>query len=360
MSTASSRIKPAANCTFSKQMTLIVKGIAICAMFFHHTVSNSPSQPVEIAPNNIALMFASAGKVCVPLFMILSGYGITKSFESFKAKGYKCSGKFVINHIVKLILSFIFVYALSAVFYIFDGGSLTQLYGGGITGIFYFLKDILGLERFIIETPSVCTAWWFMEAAIVCYALTPLLYRIIAKNKIVGLVFTCICYLPWIIKLLILGWETTTDREIFYIFSFAVGMFCARYGVFDGLVKLSEKAKVTFGIISVIIMTVMFFIRSQLCLLVDDFWALSIIVFAIGVARRVPVVRPMLESLGENSSDMYMFHMSLKPLIASVFISNGCKCLFFIIVCWGVAMLLTKIKEIIHYNSLIKRLQLKY
>ena len=350
--------KPQNDDIFSKQMTQIAKGIAILAMFFHHMYKNNPCVPIPIAPENMLEIFAAAGKVCVCLFMILSGYGITKSRQN-KPDNYS-NAKFVYNHIINLLFSFMFVFLFTVFIYVSSGESLTEVYGGGAMGVFYFIKDMLGLERLGPETPSLCIAWWFMEAVFLCYLLFPLFYKIIGHNKYTAAVCLFVCYIPWIVYQICQGWDWKSDREIFYFFAFAVGVFCARYNIFDKAVAFSNRHKLPFALLSFAGVIVFFFVRVKLRLIADPFFALSVIFAVIGIFRFIPIVKDILVNLGDNSSNMYMSHMMIKPLLAGIpFIGNSFKTLCFLLICWGLAMLLDKLKELLHYNNLVKRLLIK-
>ncbi len=77
---------------FTKDDTLKVKGVAIILMLFHHCFLNAAryeGQIVSFSPFNEAdvnywcLFF----KICVPIFVFLSAYGITISYKKVDA-GY--------------------------------------------------------------------------------------------------------------------------------------------------------------------------------------------------------------------------------------------------------------------------------
>lgn len=51
--------------------TSVLKGIAICAMLCHHLFYQSPES------GYVVWHLAMLGKVCVAIFLLLSGYGLT-------------------------------------------------------------------------------------------------------------------------------------------------------------------------------------------------------------------------------------------------------------------------------------------
>lgn len=60
-------------CAFSLSLhdTSVLKGIAICAMLCHHLFYQSPGS------GYVVWHLAMLGKVCVSIFLLLSGYGLT-------------------------------------------------------------------------------------------------------------------------------------------------------------------------------------------------------------------------------------------------------------------------------------------
>ena len=330
-------------------MTQIIKGVAMIVMIIHHSISNNPGLPVELSRGNVTLLIGTAAKVCVCLFTILSGYGITVSWE--RAKEHK---GFVRKHIIKLWLSFVFVYAFCVVWKTIQGASIAGVYGNGITGFLYFLKDIAGLQNFIIETPTLVRVWWYMETIFICYILFPLFYRIICKSRAAAIGLLMILYTPWVVYQIRMGWGWHTDRELFYLFSFALGMICARYHILDGLAELSSKRRAVCSICSAAAMLAVFLLRSRLCLIADPFWALSIIAFCICSVAAIPVFSDALSELGTVSSDMYMFHsVVLSSMRALSFTILPFRVLFVVCLSWGIALFLKRLKDLIHYPQLI-------
>ena len=69
----------------TKKQTNVFKGVAIILMFVHHLFGDAgvlkDMNVHPFVPQNILLMIASAGKVCVAIFVFASAYGITKQQE---------------------------------------------------------------------------------------------------------------------------------------------------------------------------------------------------------------------------------------------------------------------------------------
>ena len=78
---------------FTKKDTALVKGVAILMMLFHHCFESAgryAGYDMNFFPLNESqtITIASFFKICVALFVFLSGYGIAKSLEKTPQEGY--------------------------------------------------------------------------------------------------------------------------------------------------------------------------------------------------------------------------------------------------------------------------------
>lgn len=156
----------------------------------------------------------------VPVFVFLSGYGLTKSFSAKKGRIIT----FVIKHIVKIYLLFLIsvgVYTL----YNYYQGNLSQKI---IKAIFYTLtltNNFYPNRLFLLNGP-----WWFFSMIIQLYILFPLIYFILKrKNNLFWIL--ALCYLAIYILLFYLN---INSRYIFgnslgHIPEFTLGCFMAKY-----------------------------------------------------------------------------------------------------------------------------------
>ncbi len=338
--------------TFTLRMTQIMKGAAIIIMVIHHTISNNPGLPVAWTRGDIPLFIGTAAKVCVCLFTILSGYGIAVSWK--RKEDHR---GFVRKHIVKLWFSFLFIFVFTVIWKAVQGVNIPAVYGAGAQGFLFFVKDLLGLQNFLVQTPSLLGVWWYMETIFLCYILFPLFYKIIHAGKKPAAVLLVVLYLPWIVYFVKQGWGWHTDRELFYFFSFALGIFCAEFGIFDRMTRFAKEKRAAAVVLSSAVLIVMALIRSRLCLIWDPFWALSVIAFVISTAAAIPVFSDLLAELGTVSSDMYMFHsLVVGALRALSFTHLAFRIAFTVCLCWGIALGLKRFRELIRYDRLVKRI----
>lgn len=71
----------------SKDYSNMVKGMAILMMIMHH-IWGFPEKIPGLLLSNIEVQIGSAAKICVSIFMFLSGYGLYYTFEKKKPFGF--------------------------------------------------------------------------------------------------------------------------------------------------------------------------------------------------------------------------------------------------------------------------------
>ena len=75
--------------SFSKDYTFLVKGVAICLLLFHHLFYRQEFLDmyywkISIHSHPLIQFLATHAKVCVAIFVFLSAYGLTISYEKSK------------------------------------------------------------------------------------------------------------------------------------------------------------------------------------------------------------------------------------------------------------------------------------
>lgn len=170
---------------FDKTDSFIVKGIAILFMVLHHCVGlyyNSFDlswYSMNCSDNNplILLLFSTAGKVCVPLFTIISGYGITKSYIKFSEKNNtRCKNiKFCLSHLIQFFSTYWIIFLLTAPFTYINVFERYINNHSLYKGIFFFGIDFLGIQ------PRLS---WYVRTIIILYLAFPLLHLFVRKVKI--------------------------------------------------------------------------------------------------------------------------------------------------------------------------------
>lgn len=157
---------------FTKNHTLIIKGMAILILCWHHLYWHGVNLPINIfETENVNLLsdvLVEITKVCVALFTMLSGYGINTSYNQ-KKENY---ATFTISHIKKLLINYWWIYIPAFVlsFWLHIGGTPIRIYGlWSLMGVRNFLLDFWGL-RAAIYSPTLNNTWgtWKLLLSYIC------------------------------------------------------------------------------------------------------------------------------------------------------------------------------------------------
>ena len=177
---------------FDIRQTRIAKGIAILLLLWHHIFLNTPENQqrfvslFSIKGVPIECLVSEYAKVCVAMFLVLSGYGLYKSwinrFGIILGGNYnpriKDQISFVKNRLTKLMFGFWVVFIIFVPLSIWFGKPFWIVYKGNVL---YGLIDFFGLST-IFSTPTMNPTWWFMGAIIVFYILFPLLIKLFSYS----------------------------------------------------------------------------------------------------------------------------------------------------------------------------------
>lgn len=349
--------------TFDKRQTTIAKGVAVLLLLWHHLFYNAPSQYDDFVTlftfRNIPVesFIADFCKVCVAIFLFLSGYGLFKSYHSYMNKNssdgklpFKKQVYYVKNHLIKLLSSYWFVFVIFVPLGLFFGKPFYVYYGFNPV---YYLTDFFGVNYlFFGMNGTMNVTWWFMSIIIVFYIIFPVLYRIQKYSPEVLLVIASfIMFMP-----------IPDFRELkIWVCPFVLGMYVSRYNVLNKLggVKLNTIPK---SLICCILSVLMFaYLRYEfLGVQIDSLFGLSVIFFSFLVLSRIPILNKFLYEMGKYSASIFMFHTFIigyyfKDLIYwfkySVIIFAVT-----IVVCYFIARILEWLMHITRYNKLISKL----
>ena len=161
---------------FSKQDTSVVKGIAALMLVCHHFFMGILPAPIDWANNELWTIAATLSKVCVAIFVILSGYGINESHKKWSGSNIAFVGK----NLIKLMKQYWFIYILFVPFGFVCNRNPIEIYGSGFEGVTNFLLDFAGMKS-LFNTPTMNQTWWYMEACIVLYIIYPLMLKMLRK-----------------------------------------------------------------------------------------------------------------------------------------------------------------------------------
>ena len=230
---------------FTKEHTMQMKGIAIIILLFHHCFLNAQRwatvpyeklattkgwgyYPISFAPfsSHTIQYLASFSKICVAMFVFMTGYGMWVSYESQKKK--TTMSNYIKKRMVTLMTGFLIIFAATEILAI-PTGRFIEVYGHGFRSVVYMIIDALGLAK-LLGTPLFCLTWWYMSLAIVLIMIFPFVHSIMEKYQWVVVVAS-------IIVPRACGFGQSTDL-FRYLLAYTLGMYFAQH---DLLARIKEK-----------------------------------------------------------------------------------------------------------------------
>lgn len=287
---------------FTARDTAVVKGIAACLLLWHHLFYNRLDVGLTLGGINITHQLALLSKVCVALFLLLSGYGLT---EGLKGKELQ-PGAFYKKRLARLYTTYWLIYAVFTLLGVLVfGRSLRVIYRMHIP--LRALADMLGLSAFI-GFRSYNDSWWFVSLILLLYALYPLFHTLVRRY---GAWFLP---LPFVLMYLNLGTDfgLQVDFTAVWFFPFCLGIWLSEK---DVLVKLGHLwhnhrwAKLLACTLSLLLLAVQ---RQKGPWLndirLDGFFALAIVLFAWKFIVPLPVISRVLAFIGRHSFNIFLIH----------------------------------------------------
>ena len=230
---------------FTKEHTMQMKGIAIIFLLFHHCFLNAQRwatvpyeklattkgwgyYPISFAPfsSHTIQYLASFSKICVAMFVFMTGYGMWVSYESQKKK--TTMSNYIKKRMVTLMTGFLIIFVVTEILAI-PTGRFIEVYGHDFRSVVYMIIDALGLAK-LLGTPLFCLTWWYMSLAIVLIMIFPFVHSIMEKYQWVVVVAS-------IIVPRACGFGQSTDL-FRYLLAYTLGMYFAQH---DLLARIKEK-----------------------------------------------------------------------------------------------------------------------
>lgn len=230
---------------FTKEHTMQMKGIAIIILLFHHCFLNAQRwatvpyeklattkgwgyYSISFAPfsSHTIQYLASFSKICVAMFVFMTGYGMWVSYESQKKK--TTMSNYIKKRMVTLMTGFLIIFVVTEILAI-PTGRFIEVYGHDFRSVVYMIIDALGLAK-LLGTPLFCLTWWYMSLAIVLIMIFPFVHSIMEKYQWVVVVAS-------IIVPRACGFGQSTDL-FRYLLAYTLGMYFAQH---DLLARIKEK-----------------------------------------------------------------------------------------------------------------------
>lgn len=351
---------------FSKSDTNRLKGLAIIFMIYHHcfaTVDRFEKYSVTFFPlsEKWGVLLSFTLKICVGMFVFLSAYGMTVSFNA-KGRDKGFSGKRVagmttarfVNMMSGYMLIFIIVHVISI---ILGNCRIEQVYGKGFFALINIVIDFLGLGD-VLGTPMYLATWWYMSIAIILILIFPLLKLLYEKIGI---------YAVFLVTLIPYIFQIQYTNICRYFLAMILGVVFAET---NGIVKIFQYqitnnrifSKIIKFVVEILLIYCLFKGRnSKYSWTLIQFWdsllPVVVILFAYEFIVMIPVLRQILEFLGRYSMTIFLTHNFFRVFWCPDFIygfsSAWLIALVLLIISLLFAVLIEGFKRLIQYNRFV-------
>lgn len=306
------------NYEFSKDDTLISKGIAIILMYFHHLFyfddrivdGNYYNSIYNLWGQRIEIFMGSFGKLCVAIFIFLSGYATYKTFI------YKDRKSDFVN---KKIFKFYKIYLIVFVIFVPIGIILGKIK----FSIYEFVNNVFLLES------SYNWEWWFARPFIALMFFFPLIVRFFKdsdekkqRNVIsIDIMKTIICaviiitMLPQILDLSFFEhfretkYYTILIETLRVLPSFFSGYVFAKYDLFK---KYNSLFSTNFIRVIISLFTVIavfdFRFKTGVDMDYDYIYAPIFIISCVNIVNEIKYLKNIFIAIGKLSTYMWLMH----------------------------------------------------
>lgn len=345
---------------FTKNDTLCMKGIAILIMFFHHNYLGPDrwlDSPISFYPFTQAqiMYVAKFLKICVGMFVFLTGYGMMASVKAKKPDD-KAMRKYTLTRYLSMMMGFwlifLLVHILSGIF----TSRFTQIYGKGMYAVIYFLIDGMGLAK-LFDTPTFCATWWYMSMATMLILIFPIFKKMLEKYQ--GILVILTIFLP---KALSLPYADLWR----WLFCYTLGMYMAEH---DLIAQIKEKflalaigwKVVAFAIMTIGIPVIIMLRQSEgfgikFLYLWEGLAPAYIIVYAYLFVVWIKPLAAVLRFLGKHSMNMFLTHTMFRAVYFHDFMYSFYNMwldyLVLIVVSVAVSICIEIIKKIIRFSDI--------
>ncbi len=284
------------NANMSVQDTNVLKGLAILLLLCHHLfyVQNGLFDDLHLYGDHYLVNeLGKFSKLCVVLFVFLSGYGLTVQAE--RKGGISNLREFYTHRLKKLLFNYwlIWLIFVPISYFCFDI-TFEKAYQHNVE--FHFVLDLLGIHGLFYSGKVLCynPTWWFMSCVIVLYMLFPLMYKMMKKDSLMLILFTLIVsFLP----------IPFIDVIKFNIVAFSLGMWMVT-------VRNPPPSHTRQGVWLVMLLLLLYAIdrnANKYPLMIDCVLALLIVILYQSIEFS-EWIKKVMAFLGKHSMNIFLFH----------------------------------------------------
>ena len=363
--------------TFSKNVTLASKGLALIFLYCHHLFYMiDRSFVVKIGEKTFKLFsfskyekflymcLSEIGYVCLFIFLFLSTYGLTISLRKWKEK-QKSFFFFILDRYVALISGLIFVFILATVSGVFFGNDLITKYGI-VKGIVFIPINAFGMSAFF-KTPTLNGTWWYFSLATTAIVMLPVFdwfYEKFGAASILISFFTIIIlngikgFPIYINFLFICPMAVCASKNNFFEKAYNIKFFK------NSIINRSFHFVILSISIIVLVGSIIFSVIDGIPEFIKfSFLSIFIVLFVFEFLYRVPVISHILIFIGKHSANLFMIHTFFYAYYFSSFYYSFRHpvliLLVLLITTIPVSMLIQFLKKITRYNDLVQIIRKK-
>ena len=304
----------------------------------------------------LTMNLAIVSKVCVALFLFVSGYGLTKQYRKVEKPYFKGTLKFLLRRFVNFYLPYWFCFVLVIAIGHLGGFTFHDAYPATRNTLKCVLLDVFGQMGY----DSYLKPWWFNKLIIQLYFFFPFLYLLLRNQWVAILVLVLIPIM-----------QVNASRvpgNLFFIVegglpAFYLGMVSANYQLAFPADKKTKTFRQLTAILSCIglswILTTLD--DPYITVLIRALLAFSIVVFICSFESQQ---KPVLVFLGKYATIMYLTHVLFIHLMPNVVYAARYSFLVFLVflsVCLLSAILISFLQKRVQYDSLrlmiVKRIE---
>ena len=307
----------------SKEDSNALKGIAICLLLVHHlfpdkdTIAGLGVQTLILSSKHL-LEAAYFAKICVPIFVFVTAYGIATKFAAEEALNKELIEKTVARRLKALMIPYWYVFILFQIICNITGARTYAerccVMGGGLRSVVYFVTDFLGLADFF-GTPTLNKTWWYMTLALLLVFSIPLMYALVKKFGWIVLPAFCLMFIPM------------NYRP--YMLTALMAITMCRYGTVEKLQKKlgnSMARIIAFAAVDIALLAISCYLRNRF----DDEKGWNTVVF-LGAAfltvslyavllKRIPAFTKVFGAIGRHSMSIFLTHTFIFEVLFRRFI----------------------------------------
>lgn len=310
---------------FSKTDTLCIKALAVFLMLIHHlfTFPDKLSGSADFNRifvfddgSNICELFGNFGKLCIAIFMFLSGYGI---YMSFKNKDTKDSySPIVLKRIKSVYIKYWQIFFVMVTLGVIIGSEKIT------SSVCDWVKNLLALETTFNDE------WWFITMYVIVILLSPFVLKWLDRknaNPITDIIIL-ISFNAFVNTALLSIVNNCTYLSSFngtYFWQkgivalimlpmFAIGCYMAKYNIFS-LIHQKLPLEISKKFIGLILLAIIFILRQRWAMRTGWGWdrldyiyaAVFCISFSL-ILNRLEYVKNVLAFIGKQATGIWLIH----------------------------------------------------